>query len=166
MKKVTGFVLVEREKLGTTAYRVNAALKTQGGLPLCREDGLGVIPYNPMAGGMLSGKHDRARDPSRDTRFGYQNFAGVLYRERYWKDQVFDAVDAIHGLADEAGLALPTLAVAWVASQPGITSPIVGASRPEQLDATLASVAMPLGEDLLQRLDELTREFRRGDSAR
>jgi aryl-alcohol dehydrogenase (NADP+) len=135
-------------------------------LPLCREDGLGVIPYNPMAGGMLSGKHDRARDPGKDTRFGYQNFAGVLYRERYWKDQVFDAVDAIHRLADEAGLQLPTLAVAWVAGQPGITSPIVGASRPEQLDATLASVTAPLGEDLLKRLDELTREFRRGDSGR
>jgi len=58
------------------------------------------------------------------------------------------------------------MALAWVLSNPAITSPIVGASRPQQLDATLAAVETRLDEATLQKLDELTREFRRGDSQR
>ncbi len=135
-------------------------------VPLCLEDGLGVIPYNPMAGGMLSGKHDRAKAPTEGTRFTFPSYAGAMYRQRYWKDEVFDTVDAIKAAADEAGLPMPTLAVAWVLAQPGITSPIVGASSPGQLDASLAAATTTLAPDLLARLDELTREFRRGDSPR
>ena len=134
-------------------------------IPLCIEDGLGVIPYNPMAGGMLSGKHDRSK-PAPDGRFGQDNYAGVMYRQRYWQDHVFDTVEALAAIAAEAGLALPTLAVAWTLAQPGITSPIIGASRPDQLDATIGALEVKLDADLLKRLDELTREFRRGDSAR
>ncbi len=125
-----------------------------------------MIPYNPLAGGMLSGKHDRSKAPSEGTRFTLPSYAGAMYRQRYWKDEVFDKVSAIGEVADQAGLKLPTLAVAWVLAQPGVTSPIVGASRPEQLDDTLAALATPLSAELLTQLDELTREFRRGDSPR
>ena len=135
-------------------------------LPLCCEEGIGVIPYNPMAGGMLSGKHDRAGPPTPGTRFTTQGFAGPMYRDRYWKDPVFDAVQALQDIAKQAGLLMPTLAVAWTLAQPGITSPIVGASRPDQLDATLAAAETTLDADMLKRLDELTREFRKGDSPR
>ena len=135
-------------------------------IPLCVEDGLGVIPYNPIAGGMLSGKHDRSKDPEAGTRFGLQNLAGAMYRQRYWQEHLFDTVDALGALAKEAGLELPTLAVAWVLAQPGITAPIIGASRPEQLDATTRALETKLEPDLLAKLDELTREFRRGDSPR
>ena len=129
--------------------------------PLCEEEGLGVIPYNPIAGGMLSGKHQRG-GPTAGTRFSLPN-AGDLYQRRYWQDRIFDTVDALKNVADEAGMALPTLAVAWVLHQPALTAPIVGASRPEQLDQTLAAVDVRLDEPLLRRLDELTREYRRGD---
>ena len=135
-------------------------------IPLCVEDGLGVIPYNPIAGGMLSGKHDRTKAPEAGTRFGLQNLAGNMYRQRYWQDHLFDTVDALGAIAKEAGLELPTLAVAWVLAQPGITAPIIGASRPDQLDATTKALEVTLEPDLLARLDELTREFRRGDSPR
>jgi aryl-alcohol dehydrogenase (NADP+) len=134
--------------------------------PLCQEEGIGVIPYNPIAGGLLSGKHDRTKAPPEDTRFGAQNYAGMMYRQRYWQDHLFDTVEALGAVAKEAGLPLPTMAVAWTLAQPWITSPIIGASRPEQLDATLGALDATLGEDLLKRLDEMTREFRRGDSAR
>jgi aryl-alcohol dehydrogenase (NADP+) len=119
-----------------------------------------------MAGGMLSGKHDRTKPPTEGTRFTAPSYAGALYRQRYWQDQVFDAVDAIKAAADEAGLSMPTMAVAWVLAQPGITSPLVGASRPEQLDATLKAVETTLAAELLAKLDELTLEFRRGDTPR
>lgn len=135
-------------------------------IPLCLEDGLGVIPYNPMAGGMLSGKHDRTREPTEGTRFTAPSYAGALYRQRYWQDQVFDAVDAIKAAADEVGLPMPTLAVAWVLAQQGITSPLIGASRPDQLDATLKAAETTLAPELLATLDDLTLEFRRGDSQR
>ena len=135
-------------------------------VPLCVEDGVGIIPYNPIAGGMLSGKHDRTKAPPEDTRFGAQNYAGQMYRQRYWQEHLFDTVDALGQVARDAGIALPTLAVAWTLAQPGITSPIIGASRPEQLDATIAALDATLDADLLKRLDELTREFRRGDAGR
>ena len=134
--------------------------------PLCLDEGIGVIPYNPIAGGMLSGKHDRSKAPEKGTRFGYQNYAGQMYRERYWKDPVFDKVQELQDVANEAGIPLPTLAIAWVLTNPAITSPIIGASRPDQLDATLKSVETQLDKATLDRLDELTREFRKGDSAR
>src|SRR5262245_3682283 len=115
--------------------------------PLCLDDGIGVIPYNPIAGGLLTGKHDRTRPPEEGTRFTLGN-AGRMYQDRYWHDHVFDTIDALAKLAEEAGLGLTTMAVAWVLRNPAITSPIVGASRPEQLDDTVAAVDVALDEDL------------------
>jgi aryl-alcohol dehydrogenase (NADP+) len=132
--------------------------------PLCAEEQIGVIPYNPMAGGMLSGKHRRG-EPTAGTRFTMPNVSG-LYQGRYWKDTAFDTVEALQSLADEAGLALPTLAVAWVLDNPVVTAPIIGASRPEQLEATLAAVDVTLDDGLRTRLDELTRAYRSGDADR
>jgi aryl-alcohol dehydrogenase (NADP+) len=133
--------------------------------PLCLEEGIGVIPYNPLAGGMLSGKHARGQPPAEGTRFTISN-AGAMYQERYWHQREFDAVDAFQQIANRAGLKPATLAVAWVLAQPAVTAPILGASRPDQLDDTLAAIDVKLEDDLLHELDELTREFRRGDAAR
>ncbi|HET9728130.1 MAG TPA: aldo/keto reductase [Acidimicrobiia bacterium] len=133
--------------------------------PLCLEEGVGVIPYNPIAGGMLSGKHDRSKEPAEGTRFTLGT-AGNMYQDRYWHDNVFDTVDALTKVASDAGVPLTTLAVAWVLAQPAVTAPIVGASRPDQLDATIAAVDFQLDEDLRARLDALTRVYRRGDAPR
>jgi aryl-alcohol dehydrogenase (NADP+) len=89
-----------------------------------------------------------------------------MYQERYWHESVFDVVDAFTQIAKEAGLKPATLAIAWVMSRPGVTAPIIGASRPEQLDETLAAAEVQVDDDLLARLDTLTREFRKGDAAR
>jgi len=133
--------------------------------PLCVEEQVGVIPYNPIAGGMLSGKHDRAKPPEEGTRFTLGN-AARTYTDRYWHDNVFDTVDELVKIASDAGMPLPTLSVAWVLRQPAITSPIVGASRPEQLDATLAAVDVELDDDLVAKLDAVTAAYRRGDAPR
>jgi aryl-alcohol dehydrogenase (NADP+) len=134
-------------------------------LPFCEEEGVGVIPYNPIAGGLLSGKHARGAPPTEGTRFTLGN-ASRTYQDRYWHDREFGTVEQLHGVADEAGIPLVTLAVAWVLAQPAITAPIIGASRPEQLDASLAASETRLDADLRQRLDELTRGYRLGDAAR
>ncbi len=134
-------------------------------LPLCLDEQVGVIPYNPIAGGMLSGKHDRSKEPEEGTRFALGN-AARTYQDRYWHEHVFDTVDELVKVANDAGMPIPTLAVAWVLQHPAITSPIVGASRPEQLDATLAAVDVRLDPDLVARLNEVTAAFRRGDAPR
>jgi aryl-alcohol dehydrogenase-like predicted oxidoreductase len=133
--------------------------------PLCLEEGVGVIPYNPIAGGMLSGKHDRTKPPEEGTRFTLGN-AARTYQDRYWHDNVFDTVDELVKIAGDAGIPMPTLAVAWVLQHPAITSPIVGASRPEQLDATIAAVNTTLDDDLVARLNDVTAPYRRGDAPR
>ena len=79
---------------------------------------------------------------------------------------MFDTVDTLGGIASDAGLALTTMAVAWVLRNPAVTSAIVGASRPEQLDDTIAAADVVLDDDLVQRLDEVTAEYRRGDAPR
>jgi 1-deoxyxylulose-5-phosphate synthase len=134
-------------------------------LPFCGEEGVGVIPYNPIAGGLLSGRHSRTGPPPAGSRFTLGS-AGGLYQDRYWHDREFDTVEQLRGLAAEAGLSLVTLAVAWVLANKVITAPIIGASRPEQLDDSLAAAAVRLDPDLKRRLDELTHEYRMGDAPR
>ena len=134
-------------------------------LPLCAEEGIGVIPYNPLAGGLLTGKHNPETGPEEGSRFTLGT-AAQRYQERYWHDRMFQTVEQLRPIAAEAGMSLAQMAVAWVMANPVITAPIIGASRPEQLADTLAAAETPLPPELKQRLDDLTLEYRRGDSAR
>jgi 1-deoxyxylulose-5-phosphate synthase len=134
-------------------------------LPLCAEEGLAVIPYNPLAGGLLTGKHQRAAPPPQGTRFTL-GAAAKTYTERYWQDREFDTVDTFVKLAREAGCEPATLAVAWVLANPAITAPLIGASKPEQLKANVAAVALKLDAALKAKLDELSHEYRMGDAVR
>jgi aryl-alcohol dehydrogenase (NADP+) len=133
-------------------------------LPFCEEDGVGVIPYNPIAGGLLSGKHSGSAPPP-EGRFTL-GWAGQMYQERYWNERTFETVGALRKLADQAGTSLVTLSVAWVLASKAVTAPIIGASRPEQLDASLAAAEYKLDPDLKRQMDELTYEYRLGDAAR
>jgi aryl-alcohol dehydrogenase-like predicted oxidoreductase len=134
-------------------------------LPFCREEGVGVIPYNPIAGGLLTGKHSRTAPPAEGTRFTLGT-AAANYQNRYWHEREFDTVDDLLQLAEKAGTSLVTLSVAWVLANPAVTAPIIGASRPDQLDASLAAVDYDLSEDLKQQLDERTQQYRMGDDPR
>ena len=133
--------------------------------PLCLAEGIGVIPYNPIAGGMLSGKHRRGAPAAEGTRFTIPN-AGQMYQERYFHDREFETVEGFEKIAAEAGLKPATLAVAWVMHQPAITAPIIGASRADQLDDTIAAADVSLDAGVLTKLDELTRQYRMGDAPR
>ena len=133
-------------------------------LPLCREEGIGVIPYNPLAGGMLTGKHAKGPAPE-GTRFTLGT-AGARYQERYWHDREFESVEALRGVAAEAGISMATMAVSWVLANKAITAPIIGASRPEQLADSLAAADAPMAADLKAKLDDLTHEWRAVDAER
>lgn len=134
-------------------------------LPLCKEEGIAVIPYNPLAGGFLTGKHKAIGEPTPGTRFSFGT-AGGFYRARYWHELEFEAVSALRQIAADAGMSLTSLALSWVLANPAITAPIVGASRPEQLDDSLAAVEKPMPPDLKAKLDDVTKPWRAVDAER
>ncbi|MFO0878320.1 MAG: aldo/keto reductase [Gemmataceae bacterium] len=112
-------------------------------LPLCRDQGLGVIAYNPLAGGFLTGKYSTLEAVPSGTRFSLGQ-TGELYRERYWHRAQLEAVQHLRAHFDRKGVSLIQAAVAWVLQQPGITSAIVGASRADQLNESLSAVNLTL----------------------
>ncbi len=116
-------------------------------LPLCRAFRLGVLVYNPLAGGFLTGKYRPGDAPREGTRFTLGT-AAQIYRHRYWDEAQFDAVETLRKETEARGLSMTSVAVAWTLAQPGVTSAILGASRPDQLDASLAATELELDDDL------------------
>ena len=123
-------------------------------LPLCRAEGLGVLAYNPLAGGFLSGKYRSGEKPREGTRFTLGT-AAERYQERYWQRAQFEAVETLRKAVEQRGLDMVSVAVAWVLAQEGISSAIIGASRADQLPASLAAPEIELDEDLLEVIDAL-----------
>jgi aryl-alcohol dehydrogenase-like predicted oxidoreductase len=121
-------------------------------LPLCRAAGLAVLPYNPLAGGFLSAKYQKGEPPREGTRFTL-GYAGRMYQARYWQEAQFEEVAALAKEVGARGLDMVTVALAWVLAQPGVTSAIVGASRPEQLEPAIAAPALALDDELRALLD-------------
>lgn len=122
-------------------------------LPLCRQQGVGVIAYNPLAGGFLTGKYDSVDDLQEGTRFTLGS-AGPRYRARYWDDVQFEEVKRLKQYFSAQNVSLTHAAVAWVVAQDGITSAIVGASRQEQIEDSLRYADLELSEDDLAFCDE------------
>ena len=134
-------------------------------VPLCREEGLATLCYNPLAGGLLSGKHRFDAQAEANSRFGAIKGA-ELYKDRYWHEREFAAVGAFIQLAAQAGIAPVPLAIAWVLAQPVVTSAILGASRPDQVQAALPAADTVVPAEVLSRLNELSHEVRMGDASR
>ncbi|GAA3588328.1 aldo/keto reductase [Nonomuraea rosea] len=116
-------------------------------LPLCVDQGVGVIPWSPLARGLLTGS--RRRDGRRDTvRSGSDPLAGSMY-----EDADFDVVDVVRAVADERGLPAAQIALAWLLGRPGVSAPIVGASKAGHLDDAIAAVDVALSEEETARLE-------------
>jgi aryl-alcohol dehydrogenase-like predicted oxidoreductase len=116
-------------------------------LPLCREFGIGFVPYFPLAHGVLTGKYRRGEDPPAGTR-------GAA-RPQLLSDAVFDRLEALEAFAAERGRTLLELAIAGLASQPGVASVIAGAMTAEQVAANAAAADWELGADDLEALARL-----------
>jgi aryl-alcohol dehydrogenase-like predicted oxidoreductase len=136
-------------------------------LPLVTEEGLAVMPYNPLAGGLLTGKHRHDAAPA-EGRFTTATVgkAGSMYQERYWHEREFQTIEKLKGIVGETGQSLARTSIAWVLANPAVSSAIIGASRPDQLDDTLAAADLALDAQLKVRLDDATIEYRWGDAAR
>jgi aryl-alcohol dehydrogenase-like predicted oxidoreductase len=123
-------------------------------LPLALDQGIGVISYNPLAGGLLTGRYQAGQPVEAGTRFSLQN-AGKMYQARYWQAAQLQAVTQLSALCAERKVPITQVAVAWVLAQPAITSAIVGASKPEQLDQSLPAVDLTLDEPLRAACDDI-----------
>ena len=117
-------------------------------LPLCQDQGVGVIPWSPLARGVLAGNRTREGE-RRTTRANSDAFADTLYSEAD-----FDVVDRVAEVAAERGVPSAQVALAWLMHRPGVTAPIVGATKPGHLQDALAAEELELSEDEMRRLEE------------
>jgi aryl-alcohol dehydrogenase-like predicted oxidoreductase len=127
-------------------------------LPAARTYGFGVIPWSPLAGGLLTGKYKRGEEPPEGARFA--DTTNPLYRRRL-NDRIYDVVEGLEPLAQEKGLTLSQFSLAWCMQQPGVTSPIIGPRTMEQLEDNLAAQEITFSEDELRAINRVAR---RGDS--
>src|SRR5450759_1633250 len=118
-------------------------------LPQCIDQGVAVIPWSPLARGVLAGNRSRAGD-KRTTRSETDGFTDYLYNQ----PTDFDVVDRVTEVADELGVSPAQVALSWLLHKPGVTAPIVGATRLGHLSDALDAEALELGDDVLKRLEE------------
>jgi aryl-alcohol dehydrogenase (NADP+) len=121
-------------------------------LPLCRAEGIGVIPWSPLARGFLTGNRSRA-EWGETTRAKTDDFAHSMY----YQDSDFEIVERVVEMAGRRGVTPAQIALAWLLGQPGVTSPIVGASKPHHLEEALGALEISLSEDECAFLEECYR---------
>jgi aryl-alcohol dehydrogenase-like predicted oxidoreductase len=119
-------------------------------VPLCREKGLGILPWSPLAGGFLTGKFEQGKPPQGGTRLGEraERFA------RYDVPRNWTIMDAVRAVAAETGATPSAVSLAWLLAKPQVTSVIFGARTVEQLDANLAGADLELSAKHLELLDK------------
>ena len=118
-------------------------------LPLCREEGIGVIPWSPLARGFLAGNR-RAQDFGETTRARSDDYAHNMY----YQPSDFAVVDRVSQIAGQRSIPNAQVALAWVLQQTGVTAPIIGASKMKHLDDALAALNVRLDADELRALTE------------
>jgi aryl-alcohol dehydrogenase (NADP+) len=119
-------------------------------MPLCRAEGIGVIPYSPLARGFLAG--DRKKGGGGDT---VRANSDKLAARFYFTDADFTIADRVGEVAAGRGVSRMQVALAWMLSRPGVTAPIVGASKLAHLDEAIAALDVTLTADECARLEEL-----------
>jgi aryl-alcohol dehydrogenase (NADP+) len=117
--------------------------------PLCRDEGLGLLPWSPLARGFLAGNR-RQGDHGETSRARTDDFAHKMY----YRDDDFAVVERVTQVVQARGVSNAQVALAWLLHQPGVTAPIVGASKPHHLDDALAAVALKLDPAELKSLEE------------
>jgi aryl-alcohol dehydrogenase (NADP+) len=118
-------------------------------IPLCRDEGIGLLPWSPLARGFLAGNRRRG-DFGETSRAKTDDFAQSMY----YDDGDFAVVDRVGEIARKHGVSHAQVALAWLLHQPGVTAPIIGASKPQHLDEALAALGLKLDESELKALAE------------
>jgi len=118
-------------------------------MPLCRDEGIAVIPWSPLARGFLAGNR-RRQDKGETARAKSDEFAHMMY----YQDSDFTVVERVSEIAQKRGVPNAQVALAWLMQQPGVTAPIVGASKPHHLDDAVAAAALKLDAAEIKALSE------------
>ena len=122
-------------------------------MPMAQTYGIGLIPWSPLGGGLLTGKYSRGEPPPADSRFGQADLRGP--QKARWVDGLFDVVDALTPIAEEKGCTLAQLALAWCEQQPGVASAIIGPRTVEQLQDNLGAAAVTISDEDRARIDAI-----------
>ncbi len=146
-----GVPLISNQPQYSALYRVIEAEV----IPACREAGISQIVWSPLAQGVLTGKYQPGQPPPEGSRATDQAGGGAGFIERWMRDDVLERVQALRPLADEAGLSMASLALAWVLQEENVASAIIGASRPEQVQDNVNAVGVRLDPELKRRMDEI-----------
>jgi len=117
---------------------------------------LGITVYNPLAGGLLTGKHSREKRPEKGTRFDINK----EYYDRFWRDSNFNALEELRKIAADAGKSMTELALQWLMSQAHVDSVILGASKIEHLKENLKATDEKLDEATLKACDDVWKKLR------
>jgi len=117
-------------------------------IPACLRYGVGLIPWSPLAGGFLTGKHRRGEPPAEGTRMANSRFAQAVLTERNW-----DRLERLQAVAADRGLTMTQLAIGWLAAQPVVSTIIIGATRPEQIQENAAAAEVKLSADDIAAID-------------
>lgn len=118
--------------------------------PLCRDQGVGLCPWSPLARGFLAGNRSRKPGGGETTRAKSDGFAHSMY----YRDDDFEVLDRVEAMAEEKGVSPAQLALAWLLHRPGMTAPIVGATKMYQLDEAVAALDIELSDDDMAHLEE------------
>ncbi|MEO0331478.1 MAG: aldo/keto reductase, partial [Bacteroidota bacterium] len=119
-------------------------------VPMMLDQKIGLMVWSPLAGGLLSGKYKRGEDGPEGSRRVDFDFPPVN------KERAFDILDVMHPMAEEKGISVARLALAWLLHQEAVTTVIIGAKKTEQLEDNLKAVDVKLSEDDLHKLDEVS----------
>jgi aryl-alcohol dehydrogenase-like predicted oxidoreductase len=123
---------------------------------LCAENGISQIVWSPLGQGVLTGKYEPGAEPPAGSRATSEEMSVSI--ERYMADEVLSAVQRLRPIADEAGLSMPQLALAWVLRRDEVASAIIGATRPQQVHDNAAASGVSLSSDVLDAIDEALAE--------
>ncbi|GAA4581214.1 aldo/keto reductase family protein [Micromonospora coerulea] len=134
-------------------------------VPTSEELGVGQIVWSPMAQGVLSGKYLPGQPPPAGSRATDEK-SGAGFIASWLTDEVLTRVQRLKPLAEQAGLTMPQLAIAWVLQNPNVSSAIVGASRPEQVYDNVKAAGVKLDADLLKAIDEIVEPVTERDAAK
>lgn len=150
--RISDRLLLDKILVNQPQYNLLQRRIEQEILPVCRRHGIGQVVFSPLAQGVLTGKYSGGKIP-KGSRVG--NAAINTFIKTFFTEDNLAKVDALSQIAQDLEMDLPQLALAWVLREPGVASALVGASRPEQIEANVKASGRVLPSDILARIDQL-----------
>lgn len=122
-------------------------------IPVCEQLGIGQVVWSPLGQGVLTGKYKRGAEPPAESRAAHADSARII--SRLLTDENLEKVEQLTKVAQELGISMAQLALAWVLRQPNVASALVGASRPEQIEENAKASGITLSPDVLEKIEEI-----------